>query len=1007
MEDFTKKINEIYKSIYEDSPEGILIIDEEGKILHANSKALQTLGYSLNYLKNKDFHEFIENKDSEKDFIDFFNLQLTNTECYDIFLKGKNKKKYQANIIIKALNADGGRFYAIFFQNVTEHRHPGLGKPPSDDLLTNIFEAIRDGIAILDRDLNILKVNPWIEEKYVTHAPLRGKKCYRVFQQRKEPCPCCPSLRAMETGKPQHAQVPYPSELKTEGWLDLFCYPTQDKNGRVVGVVEYIRDVTKEKKLQIALTEKEERFRNFFENPAVVAYITSRDGKIVEINEAALRILGYKREEIGKMNALNFYVNPDERKRFIHEIEHKGVVKDFPISLRTKDGSIRLCLNTASLIKDAHGNTLYQGIIQDFTEYFKLQNALKENEKKYRSFFENSPVPTYISSIEGKFLDFNQATSDLLGYDKEELFHLGISETYQDPKERERFINAVKNKGYVQDFPVKLKHKNGKIISAEISATNFMDSEKNITGFQGIIRDVTEQKSRERALFLFNILLNQTDAEIIITDLNGTIEYVNPAFEKITGYSAKEVKGRNPRILKSGKHDDAFYKNLWETITSGKSWTGRFYNKRKDGTYYYEDAHVFPIRDKRGHIVNFAAIKREITHEVMLEEQLSQAAKLEAIGKLAGSIAHDFNNILTSIQGFAGLGLSKISPQHPLNHELSEILKASKQASRITQQLLGFSRKQIISPKAVSARAIIRDMIPLLERYIGEDITLETSLIAENDVIVADRGQIEQCVLNLVINARDAIREKKNRSEEKTVLIELQSLVIDDLYLKKHTGITKGAYLVIAVSDTGVGMDKETLEKIFDPFFTTKPPGEGTGLGCSTVFGIVKQNGGNIRAYSEPGLGTTMKIYWPLAEKGTVVETSEEESRLPVTVKGHETILVVEDDRGIREFVTQALSSYGYTVFSAEDGEKALKLINEKKPSIDLLFTDVIMPKMNGNELADILSKKFTNLKVLFSSGYTENYITHDGLLSPHIHFLHKPYTIQSLLKKIRTVLDK
>ena len=819
----------------------------------------------------------------------------------------------------------------------------------------------------------------------------------------------------------------------------------------------FIRDITKQKKLRDQLAKSEARFRGFFENSAVFAYFSTKDGKILDINQAALDLLNYEKDEFMNLNAFDLYENPEERKRFIEKIEERGYVKDFPIHLKRKDGTVLTCLDTSTLIRDENGVPLmYQGIIRDVTEKLRMEEDLKERERKLQIRNRIAQILLTVSEDEmyGEVLDVvleaMESEFGVFGYIGENgalicpSMTRNIWEKCQIPDKdivfpRETWggiwgRSLLEKKSFVINKSLKVppghipitRALDVPIIFNDQAIGNFLVANKKtdyverdqrlleqIAGFVSpILHAMLEKGKSERAKARlekerarFETLLDQIDTGIVITDINGTIEFVNPAFEKITGYSADEARGENPRILKSGQHDEAFYKNLWDTITAGKPWDGRFINKRKDGSLYTEAAHIFPILDEKGTIQNFAAIKRDITQEVAMEEELQQTAKLETIGQLVGGIAHDFNNVLTSIQGFAELGLSRLSPAQPLWNELTEIHAAAKQATRITQQLLGFSRKQMISPRVVSINQIIDEMVPLLKHYIGEDINMNIDLTKERDVILADRGQIEQCLLNLVINARDAIREKKDRGKQNTITIETRPALIGDTYLKNHVGIKKGQYIVIAVSDTGVGMDKETLSKVFDPFFTTKPKGIGTGLGCSTVFGIVKQNRGNVRAYSEPGVGTTIKIYWPSAEKDAVVETPEGETA-PVSIKGSETILVAEDDRGIREFVTQALQASGYTVYAAEDGPHALNLVKEKGLSPDLLFTDVIMPKMSGKELSEALSRQVPHLKTLFSSGYTENQVFKNGILEPKTYFLHKPYNLRDLLKKVRAVLD-
>jgi len=890
MKRFSDNPDTTFRLLCHHSPDAVLLIGLNGEILHANPAAYHQFGFSNIPASKANLRSHVKNTEDWEDIRHFMESDTPDFRLYGIELVKKNRSSFFADLSLAKIDGIGNsRLAAAFIRDVTEFHSLLSEKKKNEILLMDILNAIGEGLSLLDKDLNIVRVNSWMERMYRHRLPLVGKKCYMAYQQRETPCPWCPTLKTLKTGVPHTEVVPYPSEKNPAGWMELFAYPLRDLTGEITGVVEDVRDITQQKRLRDQLIESEKKFRIFFENSAVFAYITTRDGEIIEINQAALNLLGYTPEEFSKLKAWDLYPHPEERGRFIEEIERNGSVEDFLIHLRCKDGRILSCRDTAILLRDPQGK------------------------------------------------------------------------------------------------PAR---------------------------YQGIIRDVTEEEKRIQELNRLRTLIEQADAEIVVTDIDGKIEYVNPAFERITGYSQKEAIGQNPRILKSGKHDEAFYKTLWSTLTGGKVWHGRFVNRKKDGSFYHEEAHIFPIFNNEGNIVNYAAIKRDITREILLEEQLQQAAKLEAIGQLVGGIAHDFNNILTSIQGFTEIALSKISPQQPLWDELTEIRSSAHQATRITQQLLSFSRKQMIAPKHLSGNQIIREMVPLLRRYIGEDIQLMTTLTEKRDVILADRGQVEQCLLNLVINARDAIKERKEKHVQRLITIETDLITIEETYLQTHVDVAKGDYFLIMVSDTGIGMDNDTLVKIFDPFFTTKSEGKGTGLGCSTVFGIVKQNGGAVHAYSEQGAGTTVKIYWPLAS-GEIQKKEEKETEVPHEMPqpagfltGQETILIVEDDDAIRRLVTHALEAAGYTTFAAESGDKAIALLREKKPPIDLLFTDIIMSGMTGDELAAILQAENPELKVLFSSGYTQNHILKNGVLKPGTHFLHKPYTIRDLLRKIREVLD-
>ena len=379
------------------------------------------------------------------------------------------------------------------------------------------------------------------------------------------------------------------------------------------------------------------------------------------------------------------------------------------------------------------------------------------------------------------------------------------------------------------------------------------------------------------------------------------------------------------------------------------------------------------------------------------EEQLRQSQKLEAIGQLAGGVAHDFNNLLTAINGYSALALRRLGEDHPISAYLEEIKKAGERATNLTRQLLAFGRKQLLQPLALNLNDIVGDMIKLLKRLIGEDVQLVTKAGVNLKQIKADPGQLEQVLVNLVVNARDAMPRGG------TVTIETANIVLDGTYASRHVGVTPGEYVMLAVSDTGVGMDHETQSHIFEPFFTTKEKGKGTGLGLSTVYGIVRQSGGNIWVYSEPGRGTTFKVYLPQVHD----EITKVDAIAEVIIKrGSETVLLVEDEDMVRNLARQILEETGYTVLAANGGEEALHLFKTHKGTIHLMITDVVMPKMSGKDVADKLKETHPETKVLFMSGYTDEAIVHHGIVDSHIAFIQKPFSEVALTQKIREVLD-
>ena len=518
------------------------------------------------------------------------------------------------------------------------------------------------------------------------------------------------------------------------------------------------------------------------------------------------------------------------------------------------------------------------------------------------------------------------------------------------------------------------------------------------TLWHGIISDITERRRAEDERLRLSTAMEQASETVVITDAMGRIQYVNPGFTAVTGYTREEALGQNPRLLKSGKQDAAFYRQLWETLAAGQTWHGRFRNKRKDGTLFTEEATISPVRDAAGEIVNYVAVKRDITRELDLESQFLQAQKMEAVGRLAGGVAHDFNNMLQTILGNAELLLNDAEPDDPRVADLNEIMAAARRSADLTRQLLAFARKQTIAPKVLDLNDTIADMLKMLRRLIGEDIALTWEPAADLGPVKMDPSQLDQILANLTVNARDAIAGVGR------VHIGTGNAEFDERYCKTHPDAAPGAYVMLTVSDTGCGMDPETQAHIFEPFFTTKEEGKGTGLGLATVYGIVKQNNGFIGLESEPGKGTTFKIYLP--RHAATGEEIGKQARTAPTPTGTETVLLVEDEPSLLRLAHRLLDGLGYTVLAAEGPSQALRLAGEYTGDIHLLLTDVIMPGLSGSDLRNRLSATRPAMKCLFISGYTADVVARRGILREGTHFIQKPFTKTALAVKLRDVLE-
>jgi two-component system, cell cycle sensor histidine kinase and response regulator CckA len=484
---------------------------------------------------------------------------------------------------------------------------------------------------------------------------------------------------------------------------------------------------------------------------------------------------------------------------------------------------------------------------------------------------------------------------------------------------------------------------------------------------------------------------------VMITDREGVIEYVNPAFESLTGYSPGELMGQTPRVLKSGQQSSEIYKELWQTILSGNVYRCTMVNRKKNGDVFVAEKTITPLRDGDGRITHFISNDRDITDRRRMENQIQQAQKMDAVGRLAGGVAHDFNNLLMVISSYAELMLDSLAPQHPLRHSVDEIQKASRRAADLTRQLLAFGRKQMQSLHLLDLNAIIEDFNKMLPRLIGEDIELVFVPGEKLGKVKADPVQIEQILMNLVANARDAMPKGGK------LVIETASVRLDDAYVQEHSIVPPGEYVLLTVSDSGLGIEPEHLSHIFEPFYTTKEEGKGTGLGLATVYGIVKQNSGFIWVYSEPGLGTTFKIYLPRARQAKL--SLQPPSAVEGCPRGCETLLLAEDEAAVRQSIREFLTLNGYIVLEAKNGTEALTLARAYEGTIDLMITDVVMPEMSGAQLAAELASGRPDMKVLFVSGYAETTVLRHGAIDVTSRFLQKPFSLKALARKIREVL--
>ena len=547
---------------------------------------------------------------------------------------------------------------------------------------------------------------------------------------------------------------------------------------------------------------------------------------------------------------------------------------------------------------------------------------------------------------------------------------------------------------------LRARHKDGSYHLVEAVAVNRLD-DPAVGAVVANWRDITERLRAEQALRnseqSYRSLVDGVRDVIFALSPGGEVTSLNPAFEEMTGFPPAEWVGR-PFEAFVHPDDVPLALDLFGRVLQGEPRpTIQFRILTRAGTYRVaEFSATAQLRD--GRLTGILGIGRDVTERLGLEQQLRQAQKMEAVGRLAGGIAHDFNNILTAITGHADLLLEDLGHHDPRRADVDEIRRSAERAAGLTRQLLAFSRQQVLQPKVVDLNALVLDMDKLLRRLIGEDVELATVLDPTLGRVTADPGQLEQVIVNLAVNARDAMPQGGK------LTLETRNIDLDSSYTLEHSLVKPGPYVQLTVSDSGIGMDEETQAHAFEPFFTTKPRGQGTGLGLAMVYGTVKQSGGFIWVYSEPGRGATFKIYLPRVD--APVESAAPPAPVERPPRGSETVLLAEDEPAVRAIARQALERQGYTVLAAPSGADALALAAQHGATIHLLLTDVVMPGMSGRDLADRLTAQRPGIRVLYISGYTDNAIVRHGMLEPGLAYLQKPFRPDALVRKVREVLD-
>lgn len=787
-------------------------------------------------------------------------------------------------------------------------------------------------------------------------------------------------------------------------WLHDRALATCENEGAKYAYGVFL-DITERKQAEEALRASEERYRLLFERNLAGVFLTAFDGRFIDCNESLARILGCdSREDVLSRNALSIFHHPADLDKALALLQEDGSLTGFEICLRKKDGSPVWVLTNLNLLAPPHGApAMIVGTIIDITERKRAHEAVRKSESELRVVWESALDGMRLTDGEGIVHRVNEAYCRLVGKPREALEGHPMSVVHTEARQTE-VLEKHRQRFRERNIPPHLERKitlwNGKTLHLELSnAFLTLPGQKDLV--LSVFRDLTENKQAEakiaeRTAYL-DALIEHTPLAIVAIDLKGVMQLCNPAFEQLFQYRQSETLGVSIDSLVATEDLMGEAVGITRRVTAGETVCISTCRRRKDGKLVDVDLHAVPLI-VGGKLVGAYAIYRDLTEQKILEAQLRQAKRMEALGLLAGGVAHAYNNLLLGMVGYSELLMNQLDASDPRRKYVEEIHSAGERASSLTRQLLAFSRKQILKPEVLDLNAVVSQASKMLRRFLGEDIEIESRLEPSLGRVRADAAQLEQVILNLAINARDAMPGGGK------IILQTRDVEIEEGDVGQRADLLPGRYVMLAVTDTGSGMDRETQSHIFEPFFTTKGSTHRTGLGLATVEGIVKQSDGHIWVDSELGRGTTFTIYLPRTEES--FEVSKRRSSLRLPFPGFETVLVVDDEDVVRSVIRDFLERHGYTVLEAREGMEALELWQKHKGEIHLLLTDVVMPGMNGPELARQLLALRPGLRVLYMSGYTDSAHVHDSIFTTGAAYLQKPFSMDLLLRKVHEVLD-
>jgi two-component system cell cycle sensor histidine kinase/response regulator CckA len=763
-----------------------------------------------------------------------------------------------------------------------------------------------------------------------------------------------------------------------------------------------LRDVSERNRIEQALRHSQEKYAKMIHSsPDAVTLRSLPDRRYVEVNEGFSRLTGYTAEEvIGKTpSEVGIWSDNSSHAEVLEKLQRDDEVRDVEFEFRTKGGEHRH--GTVSATHLTVGTDSYMlSISRDITDRKKTEERLSQ----LAAIVESSFDAIIGKTLDGTIVSWNAAAEAMYGYSAAEVVGrpIALLAPAEQRREVDQLLDRLAHGEKIGHYETTRIRKDGRKIIVAVTLSPIRDTTGKIVGASAISRDITERRRVEQDLrqseARFASLVQDAPYGIFRVTLEGQFLQVNPALVRMLGYQS------DAELLERNIQTDVYAKAELRKKHIGDYWRHQDFRdveahwKRKNDERIIVRLSGRPVERPGGELAYFEVFAEDITEPRSLERQLLQSQKMEAIGRLAGGVAHDFNNLLGVILGQNELLQADFGSNPTLHRRVEAIDQSARRAADLTKQLLAFSRQQFIEPRVLDTNAIVREVEKLLKRLIGEDVELTMHLSPNTGNIRIDPSQLEQILLNLAVNARDAMPEGGK------LILETSFVELDETYARQHLGAKAGDFVLLAVSDTGTGMDSQTMARIFEPFFTTKPEGRGTGLGLSTVYGIVKQNNGYVMAYSEVGHGTTFRIYFPSVRATSEVQYQKTDQG--EFAKGCETILLVEDEPALRELARELLEANGYKVIEADRGEQAIRLVEDSQAPINLLLTDVVMPGIGGKQLATRLLELRPGLQVLYMSGYTDDVINNRGVLCENTLVLPKPFSRAILLRRVREALD-